>query len=72
MTDTGMTQNNFILPAPRVGGLPLSQDWLDRMKFVRDRTVPITLPSGNDILTLEIRQNKLSGLQITNFLEQTK
>ena len=33
------------LPAPPVGGLPISQDWLDRMKLV-----PIILPSGKDIL----------------------
>ena len=37
MTDAGSTQDNFILPAPPVGGLPLSQDWLDRMKLVHDR-----------------------------------
>ena len=50
MTDAGTTQDNFILPAPPVGGLPISQDWLDRMKLVRDCTVPIILPSGKDIL----------------------
>ena len=50
MTDAGTTQDNFILPAPPVGGLPISQDWLDRMKFVRDRTIPIILPSGKNIL----------------------
>ena len=43
-------QDNFILPAPLVGGLPISQDWLDRMKLVHDRTVPIILPCGKDIL----------------------
>ena len=31
MTDAGTTQDYFILPAPPVGGLPISQDWLDRM-----------------------------------------
>ena len=46
----GTTQDNFILPAPRVGGLPLSQDWLDRMKLFHDRTIPIILPSIKDIL----------------------
>ena len=46
MTDAGTTQDNFILPAPPVGGLPISQDWLDRIKFVYDRSVPIILPSG--------------------------
>ena len=29
MTDAGTTQDNFILPALPVGGLPISQDWLD-------------------------------------------
>ena len=28
MTDAGTTQDNFILPAPPVGGLPICQDWL--------------------------------------------
>ena len=32
MTDAGTTQDNFILPAPPVGGLPMSQDWLHRTK----------------------------------------
>ena len=50
MTDAGTTQDNFILPVPPVGGLPISQDWLDRMKLVHDRTVLIILPSGEDIL----------------------
>ena len=52
MTDAGTTlsADNFFLPAPPVGGLPISQDWLDRMKLVQDRTVPIILPSGKNIL----------------------
>ena len=50
MTDAGTTQDNFILPAPPVGGLPISQDWIDRMKLVRNRTIPVILPSGKDIL----------------------
>ena len=50
MTDAGTTQDYFILPAPHVGGLPISQDWLNRMKLVYDRTVPIILPSAKDIL----------------------
>ena len=50
MTDAGTTQDYFILPAPPVGGLPISQDWLDRMKLVRDRTIPVIFPSGKDIL----------------------
>ena len=50
MTDTGTTQDNFILPAPPVGGLPISQNWLDKMKLVYDRTIRIILPSGKNIL----------------------
>ena len=50
MTVAGTTQDNFILPAPPVGRLPISQDWLDRMKFVGDPTTPINLPSGINIL----------------------
>ena len=50
MTNAGTTQDNFILPAPPVGGLPIFQDWLDRMKLVHDRTIPISLPSGKNIL----------------------
>ena len=50
MTDAGTTQNNFILPALPVGGLPISQDWLDKMKIVRDCTIPIILPDGNNLL----------------------
>ena len=49
MTEAGKTQDNFILPAPPVG-LPISQDRLDRMKLVRDRTIPVILPSEKDIL----------------------
>ena len=40
----GHDTRHFILPAPSVGGLPISQDWLDRMKLARNRTIPITLP----------------------------
>ena len=43
MTDAGTTQDNFMLLALPVEGLPISQD---RMKLVRDRNVPIILPSG--------------------------
>ena len=50
MTDAGTTQYNFILSAPPVGGLKISQDWLDRMKLVRDGTIPVILPSGKHIL----------------------
>ena len=41
---------HFILPAPPLGGLPISQDGLDRMKLVYDHTIPIILPSGKNIL----------------------
>ena len=50
--NAGMTQDNFILPALPAGGLPISQDWLDRMKLVRDRTIPIILPSGKNLYWL--------------------
>ena len=50
MTDAGTTQDNVILPALPVGGLPISQDWLGRMKFGSKPTIPITLPSGKNIL----------------------
>ena len=50
MPNVGTTQDSFILPAPPVGGLPISKDTLDRMKLVRNRTIPITLPSGKNIL----------------------
>ena len=42
--------DNFILPALPVGGLPISPGWLDRMKLVHNRTIPIILPSGKNIL----------------------
>ena len=42
--------NNFILPAPPVGGLPISQDRLDRMKLVYNCTIPIFWLSGKNIL----------------------
>ena len=51
MTDVGTTQDNFILPAHPVVGLPISQNWLDRMKRIHDHIIPIILPSGKNILT---------------------
>ena len=36
VTDVNMTQNNFILPAPPVSGLPILQDRLDGMKLVHN------------------------------------
>ena len=73
MTDASTTQDNFILPAPPVGGLPISQDWLDRMKLVQDRTVPIILPSGKDILVdtmfkIIIRYTNLGTRQLQGIL----
>ena len=50
MTDACTTQDTFVLPAPPVGGLPISQDWLDRMKLISYRSIPIILPSGKNIL----------------------
>ena len=44
------TQDNFILPDLPVGRLPISLDRLDRMKLVRNCTIPIILPSGKNIL----------------------
>ena len=45
-----MTQDNFIFPIMPIGGLPISQERFDRMKFVRVHTIPIVLPSGKNIL----------------------
>ena len=41
----GHNEGNFILPAPPVGGLPISHDRLDGMKLVCNGTIPIILPS---------------------------
>ena len=49
-TDTGTIQDKFILPAPPVRGLPISQDWLDKIKLVRSLTIPMILTSGKNIL----------------------
>ena len=50
LTDAGTTQGNSILPALPERGLPISHEQLVRMKLVRDRTIPVILPSGKDIL----------------------
>ena len=50
MSDAGTTQDHSILPARPVEELPISQDRLDRMKLVRNYTIPIILPSGMNIL----------------------
>ena len=50
MADSCTTQYYFTLPAPPVGGLPISHAWRDRVKLVSNRTIPIVLPSGTNIL----------------------
>ena len=74
MTDAGTTQDNFIPPAPPVGGLSISQDQLDRMKLVRDRTIPILMPSGKNILVnmvfkISVGHTNLDTRQIITRLE---
>ena len=49
-TLTLLTPRWRIFPAMSVGGLPISQDRLDILKFVHNRTIPIILPSGKNIL----------------------
>ena len=73
MTDVGTTQDNFILPAPPVGGLPTSQDRLDKMKLVYDCTIPVILPSGKNILVnmlfkISIGYTNLNTMQIQSRL----
>ena len=46
MTDVGVKTILLALPV----GQPISQDWLDRLNLVCDCTIPITLPSGKNIL----------------------
>ena len=48
MTDADTTQDYVILPALPVGGLPISEDKLERMKLASDRTIPIVLSSGKN------------------------
>ena len=50
VTNAVTTQNNFILPAPPVRGLSISQDLHDRMKLNRNHTIPFILPNGNNML----------------------
>ena len=38
MTDACTNQYNFISPAPSIGGLAVFQNWLNRLKLVRDHT----------------------------------
>ena len=56
MTDAGTTQDNFFPPAPPVGELPISQDWLDRMNLVHDHT-PVIMLSGKNILAETMFKN---------------
>ena len=67
MTDAGTTQDSFILPAQPVRGLPISQDQLDRMKLVRDRTIPIILPSGKNILVNMVFKIKINAHLATQY-----
>ena len=50
MTDVGTTQDNFILPALPVEGLPISQDWLDRssIQIVREETRCLNMGYSSD------------------------
>ena len=68
MTDADTTQDNFILPALPVGGLPISQDRLDRMKLVRNHTIPIILPSGKNILIEREREMFYLTTHSTHFI----
>ncbi|XP_041377403.1 uncharacterized protein LOC121389820 [Gigantopelta aegis] len=57
MTDTTTTKYHFTLLAPP-GGLPLSQDWLERMTLVRDRTIQIIFATSKryyDTIYIHIR-----------------
>ena len=65
MIDAGTTQDYLILPALPVGGLPISQDKLDRIMLLRDHTIPNTLPSGKHILVNMLF--KISIVGHTNF-----
>ena len=69
ITDAGTTQDNFVLPALPVGGLPTSQDWIDSMKRVPGRINPNILSSGkiivaNYIFKLIIGYTNLSKRQL--------
>ena len=66
MTNSGTTQDNFILPAPPVGGLPISQDWLDRTKLVPDRTIPIILPSVKNIFVDTMFKTSIGYTNLAN------
>ena len=45
MTVVRTTHQTFILSVPPVGGLPILQDWLDKMMLVRDH-LPIRYLNG--------------------------
>ena len=44
------TQDNFILPAMPIRGMPMSKDRVERMKLVHNLTITVILPSRNNIL----------------------
>ena len=79
MTDAGTTQDYFILPAPPVGGLPISQDWLDRMNRVRSPLVKSThthvnvirgRTSAHGVITARVRSGQVrSGQWFLTLLE---
>ena len=50
MYEWGTIQDNFILPTLSVRGLPISPEWLDKMKLVCNCIIPIILPSGKNML----------------------
>ena len=66
-------RHNFIFFALPVEGLPMSQDWLDRMKLVCNHTIPISLPCGKNILVnvvfkISVGYTNLDTRQIQNRL----
>ena len=77
MTEADTKQDNVFLPALPVRGLPISQDRFDRMKLVRNPTIPIILPSGNNLLVImvfkiRIRYINLDTRQIQSRLGTNK
>ena len=68
MTDAGMIQDNFILPALPVGGLPISQDWLDKKTHFRI-TIPIIY---NKAWRHESESVKIMNLDADAFLISSK
>ena len=52
LTDAGTTQDKFILPAPHVEGLPISQDWLDTIIIITNVVVVAVTDAHNTIYIL--------------------